>query len=148
MRNLMNKLVTNVLNAECVRSRAYRSLNIPKMIGLIGRVRINLMIIGRDNCWLVNTKTSHREHFVGTKHTFDSTDSDTSVRSQGKLRNLALRYASPGATVEVYILRGQADMIKPVAVFQKSNDALFQAPGCSHANSNGIRLPNFITHPI
>ena len=63
----MNMFVKDVLNDQKLMSKLYRRLSVPDLLGRLRCCKVNLLLIGRENSWLVNTKTTHNHHFVGTK---------------------------------------------------------------------------------
>ena len=106
------------------------------------------MIIGIQNSWIINARTTNPCFFVGT---WIPTGLTTSALDQGKwqrLENFAQRYAAPDARVWVYCLHERARMTELVSLFQKNEGTDFQPPGCSLPNSNGVRLPPWIKVPI
>ena len=60
-------IVQEVLNNKTVVKHVYQKLSMPLLLGSLGHCNINLLIIGRQNSWIVNAKTSHKQHFVGTR---------------------------------------------------------------------------------
>ena len=67
MQAAMELLVEKILNDERVIIQVYRKLSLPTLLGLIGRCNTNLLIVGKRNSWIVNARTSHRRHYIGTK---------------------------------------------------------------------------------
>ena len=49
-----------VLKGERTMPRLYRKLSIPDLVGRLRCCEVNLLLIGRQNSWLVNAKTSHK----------------------------------------------------------------------------------------
>ena len=114
------KLIENdVLNGEKTLFRLYRKLSVPDLVGRLRCCKVNLLLIGKDNSWLVNAKTSHKSHFVGTKLSVGLTDKAESTTRWTKLANLVLRHASPGATVKVYCLHPKHGRTRWVSEFKK-----------------------------
>ena len=68
MRALWHKRVTaflqlleeDVLNGAGTIPRLYRKLSVPDLVGRLRCCKVNLLLIGRDNSWLVNAKTAHK----------------------------------------------------------------------------------------
>ena len=63
----MSALSENFLNNEEILEHCYRRINIPKLLSLLMRTSVNILIIGKKECWLVNASTPHPRHFVGTQ---------------------------------------------------------------------------------
>lgn len=59
IRAMLDALTDKVLNSENVKSEMYRKLNLPNLLGLLGRCNNNILAIGKDNSWLINARTSH-----------------------------------------------------------------------------------------
>ena len=127
---------------------AYRQLSLPRLLTLFGRARENLLVIGRHNCWLVNCRTFHARHFVGTRLAAGVTTLANSEVAWRGLVKFVKRYAAPNATVKVHCLHEQVSLSDCVAVVRKRKGAAFQLPGCSLANKNGIKLPGWIRMPL
>ena len=70
MQAAMELLVEQVLNDKHFIISAYHKLSLPTLLGLIGRCSTNLMVVGQRHSWMVNARTSHRRHFIGTKQMF------------------------------------------------------------------------------
>ena len=60
-------MVDGVLNDETVLFYCYRELLVPQLLTLLGRVTNNILAIGKKECWLINARTAHKGHFIGTK---------------------------------------------------------------------------------
>lgn len=67
VQSFLNMFVKDVLNDQKLMSKLYRRLSVPDLLGRLRCCKVNLLLIGRENSWLVNTKTTHNHHFVGTK---------------------------------------------------------------------------------
>ena len=106
------------------------------------------MLIGRENSWLINARTSHKQHFVGTRQVVGLTGKAQSAESWKRLETFALRYASPGSVVRVYCLHSEDGRPRLASEFEKKSHVPFQAPGCSKRGDNGVILPPFIQLPI
>ena len=109
---------------------------------------MNLLLIGRENSWIVNARTSHKQHFVGTRQLVGLTGEARNVDSWRKLKTLALRFASSGATLKVFCLHPADGVSKLVSETTKSAFMLYQPPGCNKEATNGIKLPPRIQIPI
>lgn len=144
----LDLLIARVLNCEKVVEHAYRRLSLPHLLGSLGRSYVNLLLIGRENSWIVNARTSHRRHFVGTRQAIGLTAKAANNASWTQLRLFALRYAAPGSLVKVYCLNLEEGKSRHVAEFRKAEEAPFQLPGCSRDALNRLRLPVSIMIPI
>ena len=60
-------ITQRVLNAPSVLEIAYRKLSLPVLLGYLSKSQVNLLAIGRYNCWLLSARTSHRNHYIGTR---------------------------------------------------------------------------------
>ena len=61
--------VKDVLNKKTILKHVYKNLSLPHLLGLLGQCPVNLMMIGKENSWIINARTCHKQHFVGTKYT-------------------------------------------------------------------------------
>ena len=100
-----------------------------------------MMIIDQSNSWIVNARTSHPNFFVGSRLAIGISSKAFSQTAWKKLEVFALRFAAPGSTIKVYCPDPNSKSLQLVGEFYKCSDALFQAPGCSLPNLNGIKLP-------
>ena len=141
-------LVEDVLHDKIVIKHIYKKLSLPHLLGLLGQCPVNLMMIGRENSWIINARTSHRQHFVGTRYTIGLTRQTLETRKWNRLHAFALRYASPGSIIKVFCLHRKDGDLKPVCDFEKKGHVPYQAPGCTKHGGNGIILPPFIQNPI
>ena len=106
------------------------------------------MLIGRENSWIVNARTSHKQHFVGTRQLVGLTGKACNIRSWIQVKTLALKFASPGATLKIFCLQPADGVPKLVSETTKSAFMLYQPPGCNKEATNGIKLPPRIQIPI
>ena len=60
VKNFLALIENDVLNGEKTLFRLYRKLSVPDLIGRLRCCKTNILLIGRDNSWLVNTKTAHK----------------------------------------------------------------------------------------
>ena len=56
----LDVIIANVLNNKTVLKHVYKKLSLPHLIGKLGQCSENLLLIGRENSWLVNARTSHK----------------------------------------------------------------------------------------
>ena len=94
----------NILNCPYNTENTYRNLIMPELLGRLSNCRFNVLLIGLENTWIVNAKTSHKLHFVGTKLACGLTKKAQRVQSWLKLAQFALRYAAPGSLIKVFKL--------------------------------------------
>ena len=141
-------LVKDVLHDKTVLKHIYKKLSLPHLLGLLGQCPVNLMMIGRENSWIINARTSHKLHFVGTRYAIGLTREAFGATMWKKLHAFALRFASPGSVVKVFCLHPEDGDLKLVCDFEKKGHIPYQAPGCTKHGGNGITLPPFIQNPI
>ena len=60
-------MVDTVLCDEIVYRDVCRALKFTSLVSSISIVKVNLMVIGRYQSWIINTATTSRVHFVGTR---------------------------------------------------------------------------------
>ena len=144
----LDMFVKDVLNKKTILKHVYKNLSLPHLLGLLGQCPVNLMMIGKENSWIINARTSHKQHFVGTRHVIGLSRKQFGAKFWQRLQALALRYASPGSVVKVFCLHPQDGHPRPVSEFQKKSFLPFQTPGCTKNGGNGIKLPPFIQNPI
>ena len=99
VKNALNLLVKDVLNDERALSLTYRRLSLPSLLGVFGHCDVNILAIGQQNSWLINARTSHKKHFVGTKIAIGLTHKATDKTAWRKLEAFVLRYAAPGSSI-------------------------------------------------
>lgn len=104
MQAAMDLLVHDVLNNKEVIQLVYRKLSLPTLLGLLGHCSNNLMVIGTRNTWMINARTCHRRHFIGTKQVINMDFKKGKLYLLKKLKTFALRYAASGSIVKVFSL--------------------------------------------
>lgn len=62
----LETLVQSVLNDSAILRDTYRVLHLRKLLALIGSSKVNILAIGEHRTWLINAKTSHPRHFIGS----------------------------------------------------------------------------------
>ena len=97
-------ILDHVFNNEQVLKQCYRRLSVPHLLGHIGRCKENILAVGSKNSWLINARTSHKRHFVGTRHSIGLSSPTAGSKLFSRLDNLVLRYAALGSKVNVYWL--------------------------------------------
>ena len=60
----------------------------------------------------------------------------------------ALRYASSGTNVKVFVLHSKDGHPSLASEFKKKGIMPYQTPGCAQHGGNGFKLPPFIQIPI
>ena len=137
-------IVDDVLNSEEVVRLVHRFIDIPEIVHSIGRLSYNCLIIGEMHAWLVNSRTCHPNHFMGTERKISLATRGSTRQTWDRIRDLALRYASEGASIEVFYSDPATELLRPVAVFKKSPKATFQPPGCQKPCIGGMTLPRVV----
>ena len=148
MQAALSTIVQDVLHNKAVVKHVYRTLSLPHLLGSLAQCKVNLLLIGRENTWLVNARTPHKRHFVGTRQAVGLTNKAMKIASWAKLEALVLRYAARGSIIKVFCLHPQDEVPRQVSELMKQEDSLYQAPGCIKAANFGIKLPAFIQIPI
>ena len=131
MQKIMEFLIDDILNNKNIISIIYRSLHVPTLLELLGRSKENLLIIGTQNSWLINARTTSDRRFVGTRRAFGLTPLANSQLIWQKLEAFAQRFTAPGARVKVYCLHEQVSVPKCVTIFKKLKGKAYQLPGCN-----------------
>ena len=131
MQAALNTIVEDVLNNENVTENVFRRLSIPHLLGNLSQCGVNLLIIGKENSWIVNARTSHKNHFVGTRQAIGLTSKAASIVSWTQIETFVLRYAAPGATIKVVCLHPKDGQPILVSEFTKVKKTPYQPPGCS-----------------
>ena len=62
----MEALTERFLNDEDTIFYCYRNIAIPTLLNSLSRASINILAIGKKECWIINARTPHPRHFVGT----------------------------------------------------------------------------------
>ena len=97
-------ILEQVFNNSQVLKQCYRRLSVPHLLGHIGCCKENILAVGSKNSWLINARTSHKRHFIGTRHSIGFSSPISGSNLFSRLDNLVLRYAAPGSKVNVYLL--------------------------------------------
>ena len=103
-RNALKSIATNVLNDEAVKTLAYRRLFIHDLLSSLAQGGPNILAIGRYNAWIINARTAHMQHFIGTHKPIDLLPRMKNKYEIMKLKTLALRHAAIGSAVKVFYL--------------------------------------------
>ena len=141
-------ITDDVLNSAKVVRLVHKFVDIPEIIHSIGRLSYNCLVIGEMHAWVVNCRTCHPNHFMGTERKISMATRGSTRQTWDRVRDLALRYASAGASVEVFFPDPMTLQFRPVAAFQKCAKATFQPPGCQKPCIGGITLPKVVQVPV
>ena len=144
----MDVILKEVLNDADMKIFFYRKLNVPSLIGHLGTCKINLLVIGKKQSWIINARTSHPRHFVGTGQIIGLEGASINEWQWNRLWMFINRYVAPDAMIRVYCLHNEDTLTKRIALIKKTKGTPFQPPGCSLPNINGICIPKFIDCPI
>ena len=92
------------MNNPVITADVYKRLSVSHLLGELSQSKVNLLLIGNANTWVVNARTSHKEHFVGTKQAVGLTKKAQNTRKWLTIANFALRYAASGSTIKIFNL--------------------------------------------
>ena len=141
-------IVSEVLNYKAIREMIYRRMHVPRLLIGIGRCAIVSLLIGKENCWLINAKTHNPRRFVGSRLPIGLTSRAKNEAAWTRIENFVKRYAPPGAIIRVYCLRAKVSVQGPVTTLRKNEHTAFQLPGCNHQNSNGVATAPWIVNQL
>lgn len=143
----MKGLTDNFLNDEDNLERYYRQVHIPKLLCFLMRTPVNILAIGKKECWLIHAPTPHNRHFVGAHCSHSLYERPTEIQKWERLQEFVAKYASAGATIRVYWLYNKRETHVPTAEFKKDRRAWASLPGCTQPFLNNLYLPPFIQGP-
>ena len=86
---------------------------------------MNLLIIGRENSWLVNARGTHKQYFIGTRQAIGLSSKAESRGDWERLAKLVLKYAAIGSKVKVFCLHPRKGGPRLISQFTKSEGTLF-----------------------
>ena len=109
---------------------------------------VNVLAIGKKECWIVNARTPHKRHFVGTRCATTLYEGFLELRKWDRLEEFLAKFASAGARINVYWLHQNRDILAKSGMLVKKANARVSLPGCSQAFLNGISLTPFIKGPV
>ena len=121
----MNTIIEDVLHNKNVTRNVYRKLSVTHLLGNLGNCDVNLLIIGKENSWIVNASTSHNNHFVGTRQAIGLTNKATNIVSWKQLETFVLRFTVPGAKIRVFCLHPKDGTPILVSDFTKEKKTLY-----------------------
>ena len=55
------------MNNEGMKLLTYKKVDVAKLVSLLSHTKVNLLVIGRHNSWVINARAIHKNHFVGTR---------------------------------------------------------------------------------
>ena len=144
----MRHLTDAFLNDEEVLEHAYRKVPVSILLTLLAKTPVNVLAIGKKECWIINAKTPHRRHFVGTSCATTLYEGFLELRKWDRLEEFVAKFASAGARINVYWLHQDCDIVAKSGMLVKKANAGVSLPGCSQAFLNGISLTPFINGPV
>ena len=62
----MDALTDYFLNDEDIIAQCYHKIPTPDLLESLSRTAVNILAIGKKECWIINARTPHPRHFVGT----------------------------------------------------------------------------------
>ena len=105
----MDALAAYFLNDEDTIAHCYHKVAIPTLLNLLSRANANILAIGKKDCWIVNARTPHPRHFVGTQCSVSIFERPMELCRWYRLKEFAAKYASAGSTIRVFWLHQQRD---------------------------------------
>ena len=142
--NAIDHLYSTTLNDNDVIDVIYRKLDVSTLLAMLTNSSRNILAVGRNNSWLINCRTVHKRHFVGTWAAINFATMPFRASNVSRLERLAAMHSARGSTVKVYWLHSDTKKAGPICTFMKLNSVGFALPGCSLPPSNGITLPTFV----
>ena len=55
------------MNHEAMKFLTYRKVDVAKLVSLLSHTKVNLLVIGRHNSWIINARAIHKNYYVGTR---------------------------------------------------------------------------------
>ena len=104
LQNALSVLIKEVLNHESVIKRVYHKVSLPKLMSFLGLCNYNILVIGQRNTWMINARTSHKRHFIGTRYCIGLSNKRRLKDTWSRLHDFVLKYACRGATIKVFCL--------------------------------------------
>lgn len=141
-------MVDAVLNQPSVRLSTLKYTSLPSLIGRLAQAPINLLVVGKESCWVVNASTGHPGYFIGTRRMIGPYANLKASDLWTRLEQFTLRFTSPGALIKVFWLHSKENGPIHTSNFFKDDKTYIQLPGCTLEAKNGITLPGFVMHPI
>ena len=125
MQRALDHLVDYFLNYDRVLTAVYRKLSLTDLITDLSRCRVNLLIVGRSYTWLINAKTGHPHHFVGTMKRFGLTHCANSDFTWERIENFVQKFAAVGSTIFVHSLHRMNSRTVPLLQLLKNEETHF-----------------------
>ena len=141
-------LIGKVLCDQEIVRQVYKPVSMMDQLWHLGNVSYNCLAIGEQSSWLILAKTCHRGHFLGTERRINLKAPGQKQFKMSRIKELILRFATPGAVIDVFVLHPKATYQVPDAVVMKDKAAQYQPPGCSMADKNGISTPFSVKVPL
>ena len=136
----MCHLTDAFINDEEVLEHTYRKVPVNVLLTLLAMTPVNVLAIGKKECWMINARTPHKRHFVGSSCATTLYDGPLVQRYWDRLKEFVAKFASAGARVDVYWLHQDRDRVAKSGMLMKKENARVSLPGCSQAFLNGIGL--------
>ena len=144
----MDHLANHVLNDDWILDDCRERIPINSLLSNIALSPTCLLAVGKKACWLINAKTPHASHFVGTECAVRVYENLNHVQDWVRIKDFVAKYAPAGARVNIYWLHQGRSQLRKTATVSKPVDARMSLPGCTQDFLNGIRLPPFINGPV
>lgn len=125
------EIIGRVLNDERALSLVYRRISVPRLIANLLQCDTNILAVGRRHTWIINARTAHKKHFVGTRAVAGISTRSQCRQQINRVQNLVLRHASVGAIIDVYWLEEGLNTYERLCTLRKECASLVQAPGCT-----------------
>ena len=144
----MDHLSNHFLNDEHVLYDSIRKIPTNALLSHIGLSPTCLLAVGKKACWLINAKTPHSSHFVGTECAVRVYENPTHVLDWVRIKDFVAKYAPAGARVNIYWLHQGRSQLRKTATVSKPVGTRMSLPGCTQPFLNAFRLPPFINGPV
>ena len=144
----MDHLANHFLNDEHVLYDCIRKIPTNALLSHIGLSPTCLLAVGKKACWMINAKTPHSSHFVGTECAVRVYENPTHVLDWVRIKDFVAKYAPAGARVNIYWLHQGRSQLRKTATVSKPVGTRMSLPGCTQPFLNAINLPPFIDGPV
>ena len=126
----------------------YRKIPTPALLSSLALSPSCLLAVGKKACWLINAKTPHPSHFVGTEKSVRVYQNPNHVQDWERIKDFVAKYAAVGARIHVYWLHQGRSQLRKTATVSKPAGTRMSLPGCTQPFLNSINLPEFIGGPV
>ena len=92
------------MNNERMKFLTYKKIDVANLLSLLSHTKVNMLVIGRHNSWVINARAIHKNQFVGTRGAVGLTNKAGNMSMWSRLKNLTLKYAAPGSAINVFYL--------------------------------------------